>query len=366
VSGQRPERAVTLAVSRGVLGAGMLVMPPVVIRLAHNYALLAWSYQLAVGGAVSLLLALSVRGEAVPMSLASQAARVLGERAGWMVNAVFAVAFTSGQAAIAWFAAVSVTAGFDWPRWVALAVALGVILAALSVALSPLRLPPALLRARPWVTGLTAVACALWVWPSGPMRAALSPAALGLGAGFWLAVLALFFAGVGWEAVTQAVPGRGLSPGQVTRGVGLGVAVVAAAYLTIAALAGLRHTGPPASGWARCGLGVIVAIVLTSYCFTNIRTASGIAARLRPAWRPTGFLTTAVGALCLGFCLLGYRDGGIPILLLGPTAAAVTAYTAGAVAVLRQGPSPLRALAAVVLLALAAPVVLGVRALLPG
>jgi amino acid efflux transporter len=365
VNGQRPEREVTLALSRGVLGAGMLVMPPVVMRLASGYALLAWSYQLAVGAAVSLLLALWVRGEAVPLSLASAAARGLGERAGWVVNAVFAVAFTSGQAAIAWFAAASVTAGFGASRWVTPAVTLGVILTALSAALSPLRVPAALLRARPWATGLTAAACAWCVWPSGPGQSALNPAGLGLGAGFWLAVLTLFFAGVGWEAVTRAVPGRDLSPGRVTQGVGLGVAVIASVYLTLAALAGLRPTAAPASGWAHAGLGVIAAILLTSYCFTNIRTASGIAARLNPGWRPTRGLTLAVGALCLFFCLLGDRDGGVPFLLLGPAAAAVTGYTAGALAVLRQGSPPLRALAAVVLLALAAPVALGVRALLP-
>ncbi|MGR3867013.1 amino acid:polyamine antiporter [Streptomyces graminifolii] len=376
----RPDRAAATiggGVAREVLGAGMIIMPAVVADLTGHGSLRAWALHILLGGSVCLLLALLVRGTGRSLPLAATVGATLGQRAAGLVNAVFAVAFTAGQAAIAWFAATCVlaaaTGAVQPPGQTGLLAALGVLATALALALSPLRLPAAVLRARPWAAGAVALGCAACAWPDAPgagSHTPLVPSSLQPGGAFWLAVAALFFAGVGWEAVTSVVPDTPATAGHPAAGVGLGVAVVTAAYLGLAAVrsvaAGAGAPEPPVA-WLRWTLAGAVLVVLTSYCLTNIRTAARIAAALRPdAAGPRRPLVAAVGALCCGFAVIGARDGGVPLLLLGPAVAAVTGYAAGAVAALRSGGPLLRCGAGVVLLGLAATTVQTMRALLPG
>ncbi|MFE2418801.1 amino acid:polyamine antiporter [Streptomyces hokutonensis] len=376
----RPDRAGTAiagGVAREVLGAGMVIMPAVVADLTGDGSLRAWTVHILLGGTVSLLLALLVHGTTRSLSLAATAGATLGPRAAGLVNAVFAAAFTAGQGAIAWFAATCVQAAAKGtvqpPGQTGLLIALGVLSTALALALSPLRLPAAVLRARPWAAGAVALGCAACAWPDAPgpdAHTPLVPSSLQPGAAFWLAVAALFFAGVGWEAVTSVVPGAPTTASRTAAGVGLGVAVVAAVYLGLAAVRSVADGAgvpePPAA-WVRWTLAGAVLVVLTSYCLTNIRTAARIAAELRPdAAGPRRPLVAAVGALCCAFAVIGARDGSVPLLLLGPAVAAVTGYAAGAVAALRRGGPLLRCGAVVVLLALAATAVQTTRSLLPG
>lgn len=370
----RPEAAVGSAVATGVLGAGMLVMPPVVAGVAGADSLGAWTAHIVLGGGVSLLLALLVRGRTEPASVAATSGVLLGPRAERLVDGVYALAFTAGQAAIAWFTATCVLAAVDGtvrPAGTAgVLVALGVLAVALALALSPLRPSPALLRLRPWATGALALVCAVVAWPSASPGASTPLTLPGTHEGaFWVALAALFFAGVGWEAVTSAVPGARTTAARTAVGVGLGVAVVAAVYLGLAAVReAFDGAAPqPLPPWARLALGAAVTVLLTSYCFTNIRTAARLAARLRPetdgASRP---LIAVVGAVCCGFAVAGAREGAVPLLLLGPALGACTAYATGSVAALRHGGPLLRCGAAVVLLALVATALQTIRVLLSG
>ncbi|MFK3730223.1 amino acid:polyamine antiporter [Streptomyces sp. NPDC088090] len=372
---RRPVPALAATVAGGVLGAGMLVMPPVVVALAGGDGLLVWAAHVLLGGAVALVLAALVRARVGPASLAGAVGALLGTWAERVVDGVFAVAFTAGQAAIAWFAATALLTAADGapPRAGpdGLPLALGVLVAAGAAALGPWTLPAAVLRWRPWVAGVLALACAAWAWPGDPAAwhgTALAPSGLSSQGALWLALAALFFAGVGWEAVTGGAPAAGAGPGRTAAGVLLGTAAVAVVYLGLAAVQGRASPGP-APGPLRWALAGATAVVLASYVLTNVRTAARIAARLHPAGRrsagrgPARALVAAVGAACCAFAWAGARDGGVPLLLLGPAAAALTGYALGAAAAVRHGGPLLRCAGALLLVVLAGLAVLGGPAL---
>ncbi|MGW4051414.1 amino acid:polyamine antiporter [Streptomyces sp. NPDC004779] len=354
----------------GVLGAGLLVMPPVVAALAGGDALLVWAAHVVLGGSVSLVLALLVRARIGPSSLAGAVGALLGDRAERTVDGVFAVAFTAGQAAIAWFAATALLTAADGtpPRAGpgGLPLALGVLAVGVAGALAPLKLSPAVLRWRPWVAGALALACAVWLWPADPgAGTALAPSGLPGAGALWLALTALFFAGVGWEVVSGAAPAAGAGPRRTAVGVVLGAVLVGVVYLGLAAVQ-RQGARAPAGAPLRWVLAVATAAVLTSYVLTNVRTAARIAARLHPAGRrstdraPAPGLVAAVGAACCAFAWAGARDGGVPLLLLGPAAAALVGYALAAAAAVRHGGPLLRcagALLLAVLVGLAVPAV---------
>ncbi|MEU7560407.1 amino acid:polyamine antiporter [Streptomyces eurythermus] len=367
-------------VCRGVLGAGMLVMPPVVAALARDHSLLVWCAHLLLGGSVSLMLAALVRTRVGPMPLAGAVGALLGTWAERAVDAAFAVAFTAGQAAIAWFTATCLLAAADGapprPGAAGLPLALGILVVAVAAALSPLTFPAAVLRVRPWAAGTVALGCVLWGGPGIPEQgahSALAPPELSPHGAEWLALATLFFAGVGWEAVTGVVPATASGARGTALGVCLGIAGVAAVHLGLAAVQRYAGAVPAAPGASaaplRWTLAVATAIVLTSYCVTNVRTAARIASRLYPGGRrttgrgPARALVAAVGAACCAFARAGAGDGAVPLLLLGPAAAAVIGYALGAAAAVRRGGPVLRCAGVAVLLVLGGVSALTVRSL---
>jgi amino acid efflux transporter len=292
-----------------------------------------------------------------------------------VVDALFAIAFTAGQAAIAWFAATSLFTAVNGvaprPGVDVFLLALGVLVVGVVAALSPFSLPAAVLRLRPWATGVLALACAAWGWLAVPAAGSPTPLApLGLSpeGGQWLAFAALFFAGVGWEAVTAVVPAVAAGPRRTAAGVALGVASVAVVYWGLAVV---HRWAPAADGSVppplRWVFAIATAVVLTSYCFTNVRTAARIAARLRPSGRgPSKAVIAAVGVACCAFAWVGVRDGAVPLLLLGPAAAALIGYALAAVAAVRRGGPVLRCFGGLVLLVLVGIPLVGVLVLLRG
>ncbi len=380
---RRPELKIATHLCGQVLGAGMLVMPPVVAALASRHSIRVWSAHMLLGASISLMLAAMVRAQVQSTSLAGLVGGLLGRWSELAVDGAFVAAFCFGQAAIAWFAATSLVTAVDGssprPGSVGLLLALGVLAVAVLAALSPLALPPAVLRLRPWVAGGVALACAAvsWAVPAAGARTPLAPAGLSVDGAQWLALMALFFAGVGWEAVTAAVPGTAARPGRVAAGVGLGAAAIAAVYL---GLATVRHLATEASEGAqpsmaaplRWMLAIATAAVLTSYCFTNVRTAARIASRLRHGGRdaraqqPAKAVIAIVGLACCAIaCGSAAVTGAVPLLLLGPAAAALIGYGLAAVAAALRGGPLLRCAGAAVLLVLVgiavpgAPVLIG-------
>ncbi|MEU5696348.1 amino acid:polyamine antiporter [Actinosynnema sp. NPDC020468] len=372
-AGARPRRRIAAHLAGGVLGAGMLVMPSVVAALAGGHSLLVWAAHLALGGSVALVLALVVRDRVGSTSLAGAVGVLLGRWAQRLVDGVFAVAFTAGQAAIAWFAATclvtAATGSTPGPGVGVLLLALGVLAVAVLAALSPLVPPAAVLRWRWWVTGVLALACAAWGWPASGPHTPLAPSGLGISGALWLAFAALFFAGVGWEAVTTVVPATAAGPGRTAAGVLLGTALVAVGYLGLAAVYRSAGSADPVAAPVRWVLGLATATVLTSFCFTNVRTAARIAGRLRPEPEAAGrsrVTLAVVGLACAAFAWAGTGDGAVPLLLLGPAAAALVGYALGAVAAVRRGGPLLKCAGAAVLLVLAGTALVPVRFLLDG
>lgn len=338
---------VTTTVVRGVLGAGMLVVPPVVLALAGGADLLVWVAHLVLGTAVCVLLArLGAHGRWAPAPVSVVLGAALGPGARRAVDGCFAVAFAAGQAAIAWFVVTALPeaggpGGGPDGRWLAA----GLLVLAAAAALAPVRLPDAVLRARRVVAGGLAAACGVCGWPGDAV--AFVPAGTTTTAAVWLAFAATLFAGVGWEAVTEARTGADdASARRTTSAVLRAAAVVAAVYLGLA----LLTRWSPASGVAadvplvRPLLGAAVALVLVSYVMTNLRAAARIAARLvrgpdDPPTTPRG-LVVAVAALACALVVAADRPGAVPLLLLGPAAAAAVTYALVVPAVVRRAPDP--------------------------
>ncbi|GAA1407879.1 MULTISPECIES: hypothetical protein [Oerskovia] len=365
------EPAVTRGITGAVLGAGMVVMPPVVSAVAGERDLLAWSVHVALGGSVSLVLcALVVRARLRPTTLAGVLGVVWGPWARRTQDLAMAVAFTAGQAAIAWFVATSLLTAADGTLPSSdgdgLVIAWGILALAVLGALSPLRIPAVMIRWRPWIAGLLALSCAAAGWPAGANGAAgspLAPSGLAPGGALWLAIAALFFAGVGWESVTELAPRAGATRGRSMAGTALGAAAVAVVLLGLAAVqrsvvgvTSAPYGTPVPLRWALAGA---TGVVLTSYCLTNVRTAAGIASRVAPgacragdSTAPARSLVGIVGVACCGFAWLGDRDGGVPLLLLGPAAAVGFGYALAAAGAVRYGGPVLRCSGALLVLAL--------------
>lgn len=377
---RRPELKIATHLCGQVLGAAMLVMPPVVQALAGRHSIRIWSAHILLGASISLMLAALVRARVHPTSLAGAVGALLGRWAELAVDGAFVVAFCFGQAAIAWFAATCLltAAGGSVPQSgpVGLLLALGVLAVAVLAALTPLALPSAVHRLRPWAAGAVALASAPVVWAGLPAAGAdtsLAPPGLSVGGAQWLALTVLFFAGIGWEAVI-AVPVAAVRTGRVAAGVALGAAAVALVYLGLATVQQLAveaserapHSVAAPLRWA---LAIVTAAVLTSYCFTNVRTAALIASRHRGgrgSCAQSRAAVAAVGATCCGIaCGAAAGGGAVPLLLLGPAAAALIGYGLAAVAAARRGGPLLRCVGAAVLLVLvgmvvaAAPVLIG-------
>lgn len=158
--GPRAVWSVAASLSGSVLGAGMLLMPSVVRGVAGPFSLWAWVAHLALGASVALLLARTVVARR-PERLSDTVSGLLRPAAGRLVDIVYAVAFTFGQAAIAWFAAVCVLAVFPVPLpargAVGALLACGVLVVALSLASVGPAPGAGMSRARRWPTGLVAL-----------------------------------------------------------------------------------------------------------------------------------------------------------------------------------------------------------------
>ncbi|WP_079277674.1 hypothetical protein [Streptomyces sp. CB03234] len=360
---RHPATRLAAGVFQGVAGAGMLVMPAVVHGLAGPSAPLLWGAHVALGAAVALLLTLLTRTGLPPMPLAAAVGSVLGRTSQRCVDVAYTVGFSAGQAALAWFAAQSVVAavaeGGRAPAWLGPVVAAGVLAVGFVLALLDVPTPPALLRLRLPVVGLLAFACAAAAWPAAAPGSALAPASVpGAGAAAGIALLVLYFAGVGWESVTDLVPRTKAGLGATLAGVALGASAVAAVYLPLAwlygAAAGRPEGTPP--GWARYTLSAALLTVITSYCFTNIRAAGRIVARVTGSAGPGARRRqlVVVGLLCAAFATAGTLPGSVVWLLLVPACAATAGYVMGAVAAFRRIGDVTRWLAWPLVVALAA------------
>ncbi|WNI14315.1 hypothetical protein [Actinacidiphila sp. ITFR-21] len=368
-----------LSVAESVLGAGLLLMPPVAAGLAGRGAPAAWALQLGIGAAFCLALGLLAQARTGAGSLPDVVGRVLGGRAGDAVTALYLAGFTVGQAAVAQTAARLAAAGLgaepDHALWYAL------LLPALAAGAAARGLPPSQGWRRVRLAATWAVALCLCARPAALAAAGMLPS--GGARHWWAAAFLLLFAGVGWERVARVAPeltGRRRTAAAVL----VAAAAVTAAYLLpVLWLRGAAAPGtadaPTAAGRAAA---LAAAALLAVYCATNVAAAgtflTQLARRVRPApekrdpgpdrpgtrparpphratgaaasWAAPAVVAAATTAVLAASVPLGW---GVPGLLAGPAVATCAAYLLGAAAAVRAGPALGRLLAVPALAALA-------------
>lgn len=147
----------------------------------------------------------------------------------------------------------------------------------------------------------------------------------------WPAAFLLLFAGVGWERSAALASSLG-SDRAMAGAVLFGGVIVAAAYLALCVIAAIsREAGPGVWPADRSRLlALLVAVLLASFCVTNVEAASGFLVKLAPGpladrGRPAAAVAvgTAVGLVLA--CALG-EDWHAYQLLAGPAVATLLIY----------------------------------------
>lgn len=322
------------AVAGSVLGAGLLVVPPVVLTLAGAGWPRAWLVHLGLGAMLCATLGLAGmrrRGRSL-----FDVAGELGRGARRALTATYLAGFVVGQAALAMFAGQVAAAAVSHPLATPLAVGSAVLALATLAVLTERSLGR---RGRGIRLALTlVVAVALFAGPSSLVQAGL--VVTGGGELFWVAAAAAFFAGVGWESMARH--GAGLrNAGGVAVAAVVAVAIVALAYLPLSWLlaAAVEARTVRVSSFAPV-VALSVAGVLGLYCLTNIGAAAGFARSLGVTSRRTPIATGAAAVAVLTAAeVLGWE---VWQLLLGPALAAWIGYLLAGFAVLRSGPASAR------------------------
>jgi amino acid efflux transporter len=314
-----------LGLAEGVLGAGLLVLPPVVAGVAGSAAPAAWVVQLLLGASVAALLGSLAARRGVPGGLQDLIGAVLGPAARRTVVAAFLVGFTVGQAALALAAGrLLVTAlGVSWsPLWAGAAV--------LALGAAGARVPWSVRGRRVRLAVALAVALAACTWPAVYATSGLLAPP---GGDRWVvAVFLLFFAGVGWESAGRATGG-----GRVLPATAVALAAVGLVQLTLAVVLDVRSgTIDAPANWSLRAIMMCGSVTLLAYVGTNLAAAGRFATELKPSIGRTAPLVLAVAAAAamVGADALGW---GVTALLFVPCLAAWVGHLLGCVAAARGG-----------------------------
>jgi amino acid efflux transporter len=316
-----------LLLASSVLGVGLLLSPPITAGLAGPRSWLAWSVHLVTGGLFCLGLGLTARLSGSTGGVAGLVAAVWGEPGRRGVDALYLAGFVAGQAAIALaagqFAAYAVGRADSTGLAFAVALATVAVAAAIAVAVHGVRA-----SLRSWRVGLALlVGLALAADPVLLRGSGLLPVVEARQ--FWPAVFLLLFAGVGWEQSARLAHGL-RDTRELGWAIGFGTVVISGGYL----LVGTTASSAGLSGSARwptvvsTSLASLVALLLASFCLTNIQTAAGFVRVVMPR-RPAGHAgrVVVVGTAVLMVLLAGARAGWQPHqLLAGPAVATWLIY----------------------------------------
>lgn len=329
-----------LALATGVLGVGLILSAPITAGLAGDLGWLAWLTHLVIGGLFSFTAGLLALSRGPVTGLADLVGSAWGSTGSRTVTALYLAGFIVGQAAIALTAGrlIGYTLGLAGASALSDDVAVGsaaaVVAIAAGVNIGRYRLPESVRKWR--VPAALMVGLALSADPA-TLRGSLMLPAIG-GAAFWPAVFLLLFAGVGWEkSATLANSLRS------ARALGLAIlvgwSIISAGYLLVGAVAetvgrGSQYSWSPDMSRMVAGL---AAVLLTSFCVTNIEAAAGFLSKIASrVARPVG---TGAVALAVGVTLACARAVGWQSyqLLTGPAAATLAIYLITLCSGLRSG-----------------------------
>jgi amino acid efflux transporter len=314
-----------LGLALAVLGAGLVLSPPITAGLAGRLGPLAFGTHLVLGGSFSLAAGLLGRWHGPVTGLAELAATTSGPTLSRAVTTLYLGGFIGGQAAIALTAGrligfVCLRAGQSPAAdLIAAGVSAGIVTIAAGVNMVGRRVPD---TARRWrVLVAFVLGLALCTDPSLLLASQMWPAAHA--AAFWVAVFLLLFAGVGWET-SAALAGSVRSAMSMAAAVTTGWAIVSACYLLLALVADAAG-GRNAPVWpadASRLLALLSAGLLASFCVTNVEAAAGFVLKLAPGRlsQPSSAVAVGTAVILLLACALGARWYSYELLAIPSTA----------------------------------------------
>jgi amino acid efflux transporter len=290
-----------------VLGTGILVLPAVAAETAGPASLLAWAGLSLLSLPLALTFAALARRYPVAGGFSAYIVRAFGPRWGAIAGWLFLAQVPSGTAFVGLLAASYLAAPFSLGRDAHFLIAAGVIAGAYALNLLGLRLVG---TAQAIATGGVLALVGIVVLGSAPavQGEAFAPFAPSGWSAVGLAAVQLFWAFVGWEAITPLAeefrhPERDLPRASV-----ISVGVVALVYLALAVVTiGTHAYGAGASGlppFARMaerafGSGALLAVGLAGglLCFTPLNAYVAGTSRLAYSLARSGDLPDWVGAL---------------------------------------------------------------------
>lgn len=339
-SAVRPAWQGGLAIALAVLGAGLILSPPITVGLAGRQGWLAFLAHLVLGGTFCFAVGVLGRIRGPVSGLAE-----LAGKAGWpafgrvgaarVVTSLYLGGFIAGQAAIA------LTAGWligyvlngsgrsAASNLMAVGSGVGVIVFAVAVNAAGRSVPRSARNWRILVAFLLAVALCS---DPGLLRASEMLPVI-RGPEFWTATFLLLFAGVGWERSAALASSVG-SDRAMARAVLSGWVIVAAAYLVLCVIAEISR-GAGQGVWPSAmsrSLALLAAALLASFCVTNVEAASGFLVTLAPVAGKPDRLSRPAAAVAVGTavslvlaCALGAGWHAYQ-LLAGPAVATLLIY----------------------------------------
>ncbi|WP_353649161.1 amino acid permease [Nakamurella sp. A5-74] len=345
-----------------ILGAGVLVLPGQVASMAGPASLVSWAIASLLGVPLAVMFAALARRFPDAGGVASYARAGFGPTAGGITGWLFFVAGSVGQTIVPLTGGYYVADACDLGGGAAIGVAVLILLVATGANLLGVRVSA---RTQLWLAGSVGLALALIIAVTVPrMRLEeLTPFAPQGVAPIGSAVVVLFFAFAGWEAISHLV-GEFRDPDRdVPRAVAATVVIVSVLYLGTACAVVLTGTyGDPATDRVAIGIllqealgaaaGPVAAViaVVISLGTTNAfiagvsRLGHSLAA---DRWLPTpiatinrngvpvGGVLAVSGIAAAGLAIAAWRDWGTDTLVVIPSTLVVAVYVIAAAAAVR-------------------------------
>jgi amino acid efflux transporter len=284
-----------------ILGAGVLVLPGQVASLAGPSSLVAWAFSCLLGVPLALTFAALATRMPGAGGVATFATRAFGPSAGGVVGWWYLTAGSVGQTIVPLTGGYYVSQALGSPQWSSFPIALGILALAVAANLAGLRVSSRVQVALALAVGAVLVTAAVSAAPDAGLQQLHPFAPHGL-AGTGRAVVVLFFAFAGWEAVAHLSGEFRDVRRDLRRATLVTVVVVSVLYLAIACAVVLTGTyGSPQTDRLAIGL------LLQHSLGVGASASAGVAALVISLGTTNAFVASVAR---LGYALGG--DGWLP------------------------------------------------------
>lgn len=345
-----------------ILGAGVLVLPGQVASMAGPASLVSWTVAVLLGVPLATMFAVLARRYPDAGGIASYATAGFGPRVGGITGWLFFVAGSLGQTIVPLTGGYYVANAFEAGTAVSFLVAVLILGAATAANLLGVRVSA---RAQLVLAGAVASALTLTIALTVPRMSTsyLTPFAPHGLAPIGSAIIILFFAFAGWEAISHLAGEFQDTDRDVPRAVAATIVIVSVLYLGTAVAVVLTGTyGDPATdrvaigillrdalGSAATPVAAVIAVVI-SLGTTNAfiagvsRLANSLAvehwlptpiARISPTGVPVGGVLAVSGIAASGLGIAAWRGWGTETLVVVPSTLVVAVYVVAAASAVR-------------------------------